>query len=133
MERFFTKELASKRLSEVLSALDMKQADFCRASGYTSTYVSAVLSGKKNIGIDMLYVLWNVLSVNAHWFFSGKGDMFIHANEPEIKKVAEKKLLYKTTREIVLETQLEECRRMNDILLNQRNTNNDIHLKKINN
>lgn len=118
MDKKITNELISQRLSDVLTALSMKQTDFCRVSGFSKSYVSNVLNGKKSIGVEMLYVLWETFKVSTNWFISGKGDMFYHGETQKTNNsVAEKDFIeYLSNREQYLQGQLEECRRMNEIL-----------------
>lgn len=99
---------AALRLKEMMKVLDIKAVDIAKSTGMSSGYISNVLSGKKSIGVEMAYSLWETYKVNVHWLLTGEGLMKVVesvAKEPEGK--------YESNNEVlILQARLEECREL---------------------
>lgn len=96
-----------ERIKQVMISLNIKASDIVKSTGVSSGYLSNVLAGRKNAGIDLVFSLWETYKINTHWLLTGEGDMFGVRNG----MVSEMKSEYNVSNEVlILQARLEECR-----------------------
>lgn len=66
----------AERLKQIRKNKGMTQAELGEFLGVTKQAIANVECGKNNPSIDMIYRLIEILSINANWFITGKGDVY---------------------------------------------------------
>ena len=67
-----------KRLKELRNYLCIGQDELGSKLGVTSSAISRLESGKRNLTEQMILSITRVFNVNENWFRTGDGEMFIH-------------------------------------------------------
>lgn len=70
----------SFRLRELLDNLAIKQKDFANRINTDAGTIAKILSGKRQVGPNLEYKIFNEFNVNANWWNTGEGEMF---NQPK--------------------------------------------------
>lgn len=68
----------SEKLILILKEKELKAVNLAEILGKSSGYVSNILNGDNNPGIEVLTLLNEKLNVNINWLLTGKGSMFIN-------------------------------------------------------
>ena len=68
-------EVCVKRLKDVLTIYDLKQVEFARKVGRSTTYISAIMNGRKDLSKDFAIAVCNKIGISWEWLLKGQGDI----------------------------------------------------------
>ncbi len=68
------------RLKYFRKFLNLSQLQISDALGVDQSYYSKLENGKIEPSITILYKLYDIYSINIHWYLTGAGDMFVSEN-----------------------------------------------------
>lgn len=68
----------SRRLQQLIKALNMNQSKFAKHLGVTQPNISRMVTGESRISTEILNrIILAYKNVNLHWLLTGEGEMFI--------------------------------------------------------
>lgn len=83
----------SRRLQQLIKALNMNQSKFAKHLGVTQPNISRMITGESRISTEILNrIILTHKNVNLHWLLTGEGEMFMdvpQGKNPEVKEPLE--------------------------------------------
>lgn len=71
------------RISELIKLLNLKNVQFAQALNIDPSFVSQLISGKRNASDRTILDICRIYDVNEQWLRSGEGDIFIEKTREE--------------------------------------------------
>jgi transcriptional regulator with XRE-family HTH domain len=72
----------SRRLQQLIKALNMNQSKFAKQLGVTQPNISRMVTGESRISTEILNrIILAHKNVNLHWLLTGDGEMFMESTQ----------------------------------------------------
>jgi transcriptional regulator with XRE-family HTH domain len=76
------------RLKTLLTRLGLSQKDFSKTIGISSTMMSNIMSGDRDLGWKHAYnIQAKFPNVNPQWLLKGEGEMFLHGKDLTVAEI----------------------------------------------